>query len=357
MVFSRRKKGMLQLLFVFWGIVILPSKWYDSSLRAQETAPIDEEFNACLIKVLKSADDDVKVGEIRETCKKEIFETGPKHDKTAPIEATALERRVRQENISTGNLWTITPHKQNYILLGAYNFSSPNEGPWEESAGKDLKLNNTETKFQVSFKFMLWEDIFKQKKNGDLYIAYTHLAMWQLYNRDISSPFRDSNYEPEAFLAFDTDWDIFGFTSRFFLIGVSHQSNGREEPLSRSWNRIYANLIMYRGNLVISLKPWYRIPEDSASDDNPDIEAFLGYGELRAIYRTGYNTFGVMLRNNLKLSGDNRGAIQFDWSFPLPGTDRIKGFVQYFNGYGECLLDYNASSSRLGLGFLLTDFL
>jgi len=357
MVFSRIKKGTLKILAVLLGVVVLPVMWPDYFSRAQETVNTDEEFNDCLIRVLKSAEDDVKVGEIRERCKAEISAAGQKQNDMIPSEINALERRVEQEDVSSGNLWTITPHKQNYILLGAYNFSSPNDGPWEESAGKDLKLNNTEVKFQVSFKFMLWENIFKKWKNGNLFFAYTQLAMWQLYNREISSPFRDTNYEPEAFLAFDTAWDIFGFTNRFFVIGASHQSNGREEPLSRSWNRVYVHFIMNRGNLVLSLKPWFRIPEESSSDDNPDIEDFLGYGELRAIYRTGNNTFGVMLRNNLKSRGDNRGAIQFDWSFPLPGTDRIKGFIQYFNGYGECLLDYNASSSRLGLGFLLTDFL
>jgi phospholipase A1 len=181
--------------------------------------------------------------------------------------------------------------------------------------------------------------------------------MWQLYNRDISSPFRETNYEPEAFLAFDTDWTIFGLNNRFFFIGISHQSNGREKSLSRSWNRIYANFIMRRGNMVISLKPWYRIPEGSEDDDNPHIEDYLGYGELRAIYRTGDNTFGMMLRNNLEFDDNNKGALQLDWSFPLPGTDRIKGFIQYFKGYGECLLDYNVSTSRLGFGLLLTDFL
>jgi phospholipase A1/A2 len=350
------KTGIVPVLFLFMGFAILPVIWADVS-RAQDSVDNKEEYNACLIRALAAAEDDVKVGEIKEACKTTIPETEEKQAETAPAEVTALERRVRQENVSTSNLWTITPHKQNYILLGAHNLSRTNEGPWEESAGKDLRLNDTEAKFQVSFKFMLWEDIFKQKKNGDLYIAYTQLAMWQLYNRDISSPFRDTNYEPEAFLAFDTHWDIFGFTNRFFLIGVSHQSNGREEPLSRSWNRIYANFILYRGNLVISLKPWFRIPEPDEDDDNPDIEKYLGYGEFRAIYRNGNNTFGAMLRNNLQTDGDNRGAIQIDWSFPLPGTDRIKGFVQYFNGYGECLLDYNASTSRLGLGFLLTDFL
>jgi len=364
------KEG-LGLFAVTLGMGIAMVMWADLS-TAQGLQEGDAAYNDCLIRVLGAAKDDMTVGQVKEACQgevgkatekpaetPEIAEKGEEVHKTetAETEENALERRVRLEDSSFGNLWTITPHKQNYILLGAYNFSTPNEGPWEEATGEDITLTKTEVKFQISFKFMLWEDVFRKWKNGDLYFGYTQLAMWQLYNRDISSPFRDTNYEPEAFLAFDTAWDIFGFKNRFLLIGFAHQSNGREEPLSRSWNRIYANFIMHRGNLVLSLKPWFRIPEDAASDDNPDIEDYLGYGELRTIYRTGKNTFGIMLRNNLKFHGDNRGAVQFDWSFPLPGTDRIKGYVQYFNGYGECLMDYNASSSRLGAGFLLTDFL
>jgi phospholipase A1 len=358
MMYDNRKfaRERFRIFTLILGMAIVSVMWVDIP-GAQPLEEQNEEFSACLLRMFGTAEDDVTVGQIKEACQAEIDQTAEKQDELAHTEENALERRVRLEDSSFGNLWTITPHKRNYILLAAHNFSSPNEGPWEEAAGKDLTLTKTEVKYQVSFKFMLWEDIFKKWKNGDLYFAYTQLAMWQLYNRDISSPFRDTNYEPEAFLAFDTAWDIFGFKNRFFLIGFSHQSNGREEPLSRSWNRIYANFIMHRGNLVLSVKPWFRIPEDEESDDNPDIEDFLGYGELRAIYRTGDNTFGIMLRNNLKIHGDNRGAVQFDWSFPLPGTDRIKGYIQYFNGYGECLLDYNASSSRLGAGFLLTDFL
>ena len=359
---------ILRGLAVFLGMGIVSVMWVDIS-AAQDLEGQDAAFDACLMRMMESAADDITLGQIRKACREEIVQPTEKLDEKVEIVETeeteetgetgenALERRVRLEDSSFGNLWAITPHKQNYILLGAYNFSSPNEGPWEESTGEDIALTKTEVKFQVSFKFMLWEDIFRKWKNGDLYFGYTQLAMWQLYNRDISSPFRDTNYEPEAFLAFDTAWDIFGFKNRFFLIGFAHQSNGREEPLSRSWNRIYVNFIMHRGNFVLSVKPWFRIPEDAASDDNPDIEDYLGYGELRTIYRTGKNTFGIMLRNNLEFHGDNRGAVQFDWSFPLFGTDRIKGYIQYFNGYGECLMDYNASSSRLGAGFLLTDFL
>ena len=229
-----------------------------------------------------------------------------------------------------------------------------NEDPWKEIAGSDVTLNETEVKFQISFKFMLWEKLFK--KDIDFYFAYTQLALWQLYNSDISSPFRDTNYEPELFLWFVNDWKIFGLKNKVNLLGFVHQSNGRSEPLSRSWNRVYASFVFQRGNLAFGIKPWIRIQESADVDDNPDIEEYLGNFELRSAYKWKRQTFSLMWRNNLDLSS-NRGAVELGWSFPLPSTNRIKGYLQYFNGYGQSLLDYNASSATLGAGFLLTDWL
>jgi len=332
-------------------------------LNGISSVALAEEMEAamqeCLINAMQKADDATTIGQLKAACEEALAKPGIAAEpevSVVKVEETALEKRIEDEDRSIRNLWTIMPHRPNYILLGNYNFSSMNEQPWEDYAGKDVDLNRTEVKFQISFKFMLWENLFQKRTNGDLFFAYTQLAMWQLYNKDISSPFRDTNYEPEAFLSLDNDWKIFGFTNRFNIIGIAHQSNGREDPVSRSWNRVYATFIFNKGNFATGLKVWYRIPEDEEDDNNPDIEDYLGNFELRSVYKWEKHTLGIMWRNNLDLD-ENRGAIQLDWSFPLPGTDRIKGYVQYFNGYGQCLLDYNASASTLGAGFLLTDWL
>ena len=66
--------------------------------------------------------------------------------------------------------------------------------------------------------------------------------------------------------------------------------------------------------------------------------------------------FSVMSRNNLE-SGFEKGAVELSWSFPLWGWPYLKGYVQYFNGYGRSLIDYNQHSNVIGVGVSLTDWL
>jgi phospholipase A1 len=61
-----------------------------------------------------------------------------------------------------------------------------------------------------------------------------------------------------------------------------------------------------------------------------------------------------MLRNKLDF-GENYGAIQLGWSFPL--SNNLRGYVQWFNGYGESLIDYNAHTNSIGFGIQLSDWL
>jgi len=308
-------------------------------------AEIKSEIDKCIQIEMLQAGDSVTVGEVRERCGKKLT----KSSKT--IKETHIERRLYLEKSARDNPFVFSVHKPNYILLFAHN-DKTNEAPFaNQFPSEDTSMDDTEVKFQISAKFPLAVDLFEGR--GDVYFAYTNRSFWQLYN-DNSGPFRETNHEPEVFLTLKNDWKLLGFTNTFINIGIVHQSNGRAATLSRSWNRIYASFVFERDNIVIGFKPWYRIPEDESDDDNPDIEDYMGNFELTGIYKYDQHTFSAMLRNNLK-SDDNRGAIQIDWSFPL--TKHVNGYIQYFNGYGESLIDYNYDQESIGIGFALTSWI
>ncbi|MCP3177205.1 phospholipase A [Desulfuromonas sp. KJ2020] len=266
---------------------------------------------------------------------------------TAPVESAITQRRAFEKKMSASR-FAIMPHKPNYLLPATYN-SSVNNEPYT-GTDRNLELKEIEVKFQVSFKTPLWERIAGR---GTLYAGYTQQSHWQAYNSDASSPFRETNYQPEIFLTFDNDYSLLGVRNRLITLGFEHQSNGRSEPLSRSWNRLYAQFAFERGNLYFALRPWYRLPESRSSDDNPDIHKYMGYGEFNAVYTWGNHRFGLMLRNNFR--AENYGAVQVDWSFPL--HPRFDGYIQYFNGYGESLIDYNHSTNRIGVGIIIANWL
>jgi phospholipase A1 len=263
-------------------------------------------------------------------------------------QTSPLQNRLNWEEKAQANPFTLTPHKPTYLLPLSYN-DSPNNQPFDNS-GK--QLDRLEVKFQISLKFLVWRNLIGAR--GHLFFGYTQQSYWQAFQRDNSSPFRETNHEPEAILFVPSERTFFGFQNRVNLVGLSHQSNGRTGNLSRSWNRLYVNFIFEREHLAVSLKPWWRIPEDSDDDDNPDIVDYMGHGELSLIYKLGQHNVGVTLRHNL--DAQSRGAMQLDWSFPIY-HDRLNGYLQYFNGYGENLIDYDDSSNRLSVGIILTDWI
>lgn len=271
----------------------------------------------------------------------------------APEEAkllSALSRHWELDDEAKQGAFLFRPHRPNYFLPIKYS-NSPNNTPFQDTFTQpDLGLDPVEAELQLSFKIKGMEGVFGHD-NVDLWFGYTITSFWQAYNDTISSPFRETNYEPEAMLVYRTNYEIAGFRGRFINLGMVHQSNGRSEGLSRSWNRVYAQFGFERDNLALLIRPWYRIPERD-EDDNPDIEDYMGHGDLLAVYRKGRNAYSLLLRNNFQ-SPDNRGAVKLNWSFPLYG--RLKGYVQYFNGYGESLVDYNHSQQSIGFGVSLTE--
>ena len=268
--------------------------------------------------------------------------------------------RMDAEAMTGGNRFVLTPHKRNYFLV-TYS-GDPNEEPFQDLVGDDdAELDDAETQFQVSIKVALARDTFNQ---GDaVQFGFTLKSFWQTFNSDHSSPFRETNYQPEVWYRTPIPFNSFGSETMLWGIGAEHQSNGRTQELSRSWNRIYTTVTWLTEDFAFRFKPWYRIPEDdkddptdSDGDDNPDIHKYMGYFEFSGIYRAEEHEFGVEFRNNIGSGASrSRGAIQLDYTFPLWG--RLRGYAQLFNGYGESLIDYNQNITRVGIGFLLSDIL
>ena len=311
-----------------------------------------ESIDSCMQKKLMVAPDAVTVGELRETCQQNFDLATVEIESVVSIEESAITRRLRLEREGEGNLFSLQPHKPNYIIL-SNNLAAANEQPFMDAfPSRDIHLQPWETKFQISLKIPIARELFAG--NGDLFVAYTNRSFWQQFNKESSSPFRDSNHEPEAWLSFRNDSELWGFKNSIIRTGFVHQSNGQAGSLSRSWNRVYADFIVEKGNFYFSFKPWLRIAENFEDDDNPDIDDYLGNFEFSGLYKKGEHTFDFMIRDNLDFS-DNHGALQLGWSFPL--SSNVKGYVQWFNGYGESLIDYNAYSNSLGFGIKLSDWL
>jgi phospholipase A1 len=240
-------------------------------------------------------------------------------------------------------------------LLPAFWTSNTNELPHSPNPRNTVSdpqsLTDVETKFQLSFKTKAVENLFGD--NGDVWMGYTQSSRWQVYNGDDSRPFRETNYEPEVLLVFRNNYNLAGWHGRMVGIGVNHQSNGRADPFSRSWNRVVMNVGLDREDWALMLRPWWRIP-DGNDDDNPDIEDYVGRGDLTLVHRRGGHEFALMARHSLRTGDDAHGALQFDWGFPIHNT--LRGHLQVFDGYGESLIDYNHRATYVGFGVSLLEW-
>lgn len=209
-----------------------------------------------------------------------------------------------------------------------------------------------EGKFQLSFKTKIVENIFGD--TGDLWGAYTQTSRWQMFNSVESRPFRETNYEPELMLVFRNRYHLGEWSGRMAAIGINHQSNGQDDPQSRSWNRIVGTVGLDRDNWALVIRPWWRIPEGKREDNNPHIEDYMGRADAMLVWRNGEHEVSTLVRHSLRSGDRARGALQVDWAFPLGGP--LRGRVQLFSGYGESLIDYNHKSTYVGLGISLLEW-
>jgi phospholipase A1 len=288
---------------------------------------------------------------------------------------TTLSRQWNTRPNCGSKLYGLAPYRQNYLIYRSSN--GPNNHPtsavFRQPVG-DQHLEEQELKFQLSIKVKVAEQIGNL---ADLWFGYTQQSNWQAFNNANIRPFRNTDYEPELILGFPLRAQVsaLGFTPRMINLGLVHQSNGQRDPFERSWNRVYAQIGLDRDvdkahdRFAVLARAWYRLPETTAQDVNPDIQHYLGYGDLVFFWRHGDSNVSALLRNNLQTE-NNQGSLQLNWSIPItrvPSLDNVnvlphidhelRFYVQVFTGFGETLLDYNHYQTTIGIGIMLSDWM
>lgn len=232
--------------------------------------------------------------------------------------------------------------------------SSPAPGRTPDTA-EDYR--QTEARIQLSARVKVAKGLLTggdPVRQDSLWVGYTQQSYWQFFSGSISRPFRTTDYEPEAMYIYPADYSLGPVRLRYAGAAISHQSNGRTLPQSRSWNRaqLLAGLEVGK-TFSLEARLWTRIGEND-NDDNPDIVNFLGRSELAGTWAPdNVNTFVVTARARSArleyfraLGRGNRAG----------GLNDLRLHVGVFSGYGDSLLDYNRKRNVLSVGLALVDW-
>jgi phospholipase A1/A2 len=212
-------------------------------------------------------------------------------------------------------------------------------------------------RFQLSFKYRLFDErgaLAKLVPGLDkVHFGFTQTSLWDIGNS--SAPFRDTSYRPALFYY---EPQLFVSSGGRHLIGLEtgfeHESNGRDSARSRSINIGYIrpSWRWFVGDEhYFSIAP--KIYGYLERQDNTDIGQYRGHVDLDVRYgkRDGWLFSGLIRKGT-----GSYQSLQLDASYPIrqPFFANAGGYLhfQYFNGYGETLLDYNVRRSpQFRIGF------
>lgn len=250
----------------------------------------------------------------------------------------------------------LEPYRANRVLFNHTSRINLQPASPAHAAPAPLPYQQNELKFQFSAKSeignfraidLLWFQDFR------LWAGFTQQSFWQLFNGAQSSPFRETNYEPELIGTLGTGhaqgWKLLNF-------GLSHQSNGQANPYSRSWNRAYLQGGWEWDNYYLLARSWWRIPESAANDDNPDIAQYLGRAEMEVHWSPDTDDEIILLARSNLSAGQPRGHVQLDWSTPVHFLHLARLSLQLGSGYGNSLIDYNHAQTTFGIGLTFKDW-
>jgi phospholipase A1 len=278
--------------------------------------------------------------------------------------ATPLSRFWELEPASDCGTFALRGYRP--ISLSVIGSDSVNTAPDSPTAGHTAAYqpyNTTETRIQLSVRTKVAQGLLTggdPNRLDSVWFSYSQQSYWQLFNNDLSRPFRATDHEPEITYIFPIDTALGkGWQLRYLGISANHQSNGQSLPLSRSWNRVITRAGMEYGNTFsINASLWQRMPEDAATDDNPDIADLVGRAEISGAWNVNPdNTLAMTVRHSLQANAN--GSIRLSWLRKVSNsTNRsaLRFHTEIFSGYGDTLLDYNRKRTVLSMGLTLLDW-
>ncbi len=244
--------------------------------------------------------------------------------------------------------------------------TQPSSPAANHTATSPVAYSTNEARIQLSVRTKIAQGLLTQLQpslRDSLWFGYTQQSNWQLFNGDISRPFRTTDHSPEITYIYPLDTEFpGGWRLRYGGVTLVHQSNGQSEPLSRSWNRTILSAGMEKGkDFVVKAELWNRLPEAEGNDDNPDISDYVGRAEIAGFWNVDRkNTLGATVRHSLR--ANTNGSLKLEWLRDLSdtgvagGRSGLRFHTQVFTGYGDSLVDYNRRRTVLSVGLSLIDW-
>lgn len=232
-----------------------------------------------------------------------------------------------------GNIPAFTIYKDNYIVTGT-SFS-----------GGKVNKYNSDAKFQISLRHRLYRGLLPYRIY--VFLTYSQKSFWDIYQK--SAPFAETNYNPTIGFGrnFIKDRRIAGIG----MIQFEHESNGRDSIWSRSWNRVtFTGIYIFNKNYSLQAKVW--IPMMVAKE-NKNIARYSGIGHVAGTYTNEENRLSCSVLM-IKRGGWNFNASwQLEVAYRIFRLDNQYVFLQFYDGYGESLIDYDRFHRYVRVGFVI----
>lgn len=210
--------------------------------------------------------------------------------------------------------------------------------------GEPIRRDNANVKFQLSIIHRLTKS--RLPFDTYLFLQFTQKTIWNVAEESL--PMRDLNFNPGIGLG-----HLIVYHNKYIgraILMLEHESNGKDGPASRSWNKVsLSGTLMLNRHMEMQLKAWIPIVD---GENNRNILRYSGLAQAGLLYRTNNRRMQAGMLATWRTHSFSLNT-QWELSLKVSRHDNQYLFVQYYNGYGENLLDYDRFKSVLRVGMVI----